>query len=122
DGHVGLGSRRLAIIDLPVEDYSQRPVLVGHGLPGARGEIDDGEAPAPKADVSIHPNALVIGPSMTESERHAVDGVGLDLSRPPNLQLSCDSTHGSSPAYLGFHSPVISLSRRRIRSAEPEAV
>jgi len=64
--------QRLVVVDLPVEDQGQRPVLVVDRLLPAR-EVDDAQPAHAERDARLDVIALVVGPAMHHGVAHRLD-------------------------------------------------
>src|SRR5690606_11207758 len=88
------------VVDLPVEDDPDCPVLVAHRLMPERGEVQDREPPVRKPDGTIYVNPGIVRPAMEHRVPHA-NQEPLVYRTAIELQYAGDSTHKSSrpPAF-----------------------
>ena len=80
------------VVDLAVVDDPARLVLVGHGLLTAR-DVDDGEAPVAEPHRSFRPQALAVGPPMTEHIPHALEQRFVHALAGVQVDNADDATH-----------------------------
>src|SRR5262249_49972285 len=92
-GSPELVSQVIEVVDLPVEDDPDRPVLVAHGLVAGRRAVDDAEPPVGKPDARRRPDPAIVGTACQHDIAHPFQHGRLGAV-PRAIEDSCDPTHG----------------------------
>ena len=66
------------VVDLPVEDHHPTTVSRDHGLMPGRRQVDDRKTAMAERHPNrvVEPDAVVVGPTMADCGRHALNAVG----------------------------------------------
>jgi len=87
------------IVNLPVKDQPDRPVLVGHRLPTGLRQIDNAQPPVAGAatDVALMAeiDVEIVRPPMSQEIRHPSQESFIDR-RPGKIKFSADAAHDLS--------------------------
>ena len=86
----------MEIVDLSIKGDPQSPIFVGHRLTTTFSQVDDGKAAVAESGLSIGPEPIGVGPSVSHHITHATHQIrmGLDGSGGRGCYGSGNSTHG----------------------------